>query len=253
MTQNMREYSRFLRTFTASSRTIFDLKPLHCINSFLSSHFSFFCRRRRLQVSKICTIVIDAVFASIAAICCYFKLDSIAVVGIVDVIVCVCVRVCDAGVCYDYYYFCYDYLSSICGNNKVRLSLSLLGFRLFSVVSLFRRIAFDSFSYFSIDTQTLAYTHTFARRLSFSPDDIRCRIEFYIYVGFWNRSHQFVFIMPIAKVLQCIRKKGPFLFFFCTCTFVFSVGAKNTHTHTHTHSHPRMYGMVVSISKIHIT
>lgn len=50
-TQHMREYFLFL-----FSRTIFDLKPLHCINSFLFSSFCCCCSRRcrhRLQISRI--------------------------------------------------------------------------------------------------------------------------------------------------------------------------------------------------------
>lgn len=58
-----------------------DLKPLHCIEAVR------------------CCVVFG------------FQVDFIVVI---PVAVCYCCR------CYDYYYFCYDYLSSICGNNRVR-------------------------------------------------------------------------------------------------------------------------------------
>lgn len=85
VTQHMREYFLFLRRPHIHSLQSHNFRFK---TSSLYRQFSFYfcrCRRRRcrLQVSKICAIVIDA--ATAAAICCYFKLDSIAVVAIVDV------------------------------------------------------------------------------------------------------------------------------------------------------------------------
>lgn len=217
MTQHMREYFLFLRTFTVFSRTMFDLKPLHCINSFLSSFYYCHCRRRRLQVSKICAIVIDAATDVVAAaICCYFKLDSIAVVAIVDVSA-------GAGACYDYYYFCYDYLSSICGNNKVRLSLSLLGF------CFFRYLSSDCirfiFLFFHARTQTLP-----------NPMISDAALSLIFMLAFGIGPINLYLLCPLQKYCSVYQKKRTFFIFVLAHLYSRSVLKIRTH--------PRLHGMV---------
>lgn len=104
--------------------------------------------------------------------------------------------------CYDYYYFCYDYLSSICGNNKVLL------------VSFF----FLSFLFFPIFWLYLVFL--------FLPALFDAAFSFIFMFCFWNRSHQFVFIMLLRKYCS-IKNLFIFTFFvvhehrICACVCVF--------------------------------
>lgn len=159
--------------------------------------------------------------------CCYWS-------HLIDVVVVANFEVgfdcgCDygTGVCYDYYYFCYDkndYLSSICGNNKVRLVFvfSIFFFRFYSLRSIL----------------LLIFVHTHA--------NIHTHIHRLFLVRWYPMRHWVLYLCWLlesvpsiciyyahCKSIAVYLKKRTF---FCTCTFIFSVGAKNTRALARTHT-----------------